>query len=285
MKNLLETLKNLRKKKCLAFVLGGGGSRGAFQAGALQALQEEGLRPDMVVGTSIGAANSAFLAIRGFTAESILALKEIWREAEGADLLPANYLWLTVRGLFQREVVNPAHRLREFLIHNGLPPNLRFGDLKGPRLITISADLNGGGLIRHGLDANERVLDAVLASAALPPWMSPIQSDERYLIDGGFLSSLPVEPALSLGATEIVALDLSYQVDPSQLAPGFGTFLEKLVVATELRQAELEIALAESRKVPLRLIRMAWPTFLPPWDFQHTEELMALGYRKAREQD
>jgi len=282
MANILDFLRNIRKKKCLAFVLGGGGARGAFQAGALQALQEEGRRPDLVVGTSIGAANSAYLAVHGFSTETMVGLKQVWYDAVSADLLPANYLWLSVRGLFGRQIANPAHQLRDFLISHGLPPDLCFGELKGMRLVTISADLNSGKIITHGLDPHERVLDGVLASAALPPWISPIQHDEQYLIDGGFLSSLPVEPAMAAGATEIIALDLSYAVDPTHLAPGFGTFLEKLVVATELRQAELELALAHARRIPVTHIRMEWPTFLPPWNFQHTDELIALGYSKTK---
>jgi NTE family protein len=279
----LETLKNFRTKKCLAFVLGGGGARGAFQAGALQALQEEGLHPNLLVGTSIGAANAAFVAIKGFTPEGIHGLREVWIAAAQADLLPVNYLWLTVRGLFGRQVTNPAHRLRDFLVHHGLPPDLRFGDLDGIRLLTISADLNSGKVIKHGLDPHELVLDGVLASAALPPWMSPIHRDHRYLIDGGFLSSLPVEPAMAVGATEIIALDLSYPVDPAHLAPGFGTFMEKLVVATELRQAELELALAKARRIPVTHIRLDWPTFIPPWDFHYMAELLDLGYQAAKE--
>jgi len=55
------------ERTSLAFVLGGGGARGALQAGALRALWEAGLRPDLWVGTSAGAVNAAFLAVKGFT--------------------------------------------------------------------------------------------------------------------------------------------------------------------------------------------------------------------------
>lgn len=281
---LFERIKKLGRKKCLAIVLGGGGARGAFQAGALQAMQEAGIQPDLLVGTSIGAVNAAFLAINGFSAEGVQQLKEVWKDAETADLLPTNYLWLTVRSMFGRDVINPVQRMRDFFIKHGLPPELNFSELNPTRLIAISSDLNSGRIVTHGLDPNERVLEAVLASAALPPWVSPIQQDDRYLIDGGLLSSLPIEPAMRAGATEIIAVDLSIQVKPEFISSGFGPFFERLLIATEQRQVELEIALAEARHVPITYIRLDWPSFLPPWNFKFTQELIDLGYQATLKQ-
>jgi NTE family protein len=62
-------------EKCLAFVLGGGGARGALQVGALRALFEAGYQPDLLVGTSIGAANAACLAFWGVNMDGIAALE------------------------------------------------------------------------------------------------------------------------------------------------------------------------------------------------------------------
>ena len=58
-------------KKNLAFVLGGGGARGAFQVGALRALLEAGISPDILVGTSTGAVNATSLALHGINLETI----------------------------------------------------------------------------------------------------------------------------------------------------------------------------------------------------------------------
>jgi NTE family protein len=81
----------------LAFVLGGGGARGALQVGALRALFEADIYPDMLVGTSAGGVNSAFLAMRGCSLETVEQLAIDWEIAAEADLLPSNYLWLTLR--------------------------------------------------------------------------------------------------------------------------------------------------------------------------------------------
>jgi NTE family protein len=68
----------------VAFVLGGGGARGALQVGALYALLESGLQPDLFVGTSIGSVNAAFLALHGFSRQGLDRLAAAWREAARA---------------------------------------------------------------------------------------------------------------------------------------------------------------------------------------------------------
>jgi NTE family protein len=72
--------------KPLALVLGGGGARGALQVGAVRALLEADIRPDLLVGTSIGAINAAGLAIRGVAAATIPSMVEDWRAATAVVL-------------------------------------------------------------------------------------------------------------------------------------------------------------------------------------------------------
>jgi NTE family protein len=152
-----------------AFVLGGGGAKGALQAGALRALLEAGLQPDLLVGTSIGAANAAFLATHHFSYEAVTELEGVWRELATSDPLPDNYLWLTIRALFNRPGLDVQDRIRELFLKHGLSPDVRFGDLEGPRLILVAADLRAGGAALYGTDPNESVLNGVLASTAIPP--------------------------------------------------------------------------------------------------------------------
>ncbi|MFZ2096173.1 MAG: patatin-like phospholipase family protein [Anaerolineales bacterium] len=93
--------------KKLAFALSGGGSRGALQVGALYALLEAGIQPDLLIGASIGAVNATFLALNGFSKESLDQLKNAWQNADASNLLPANYIWLTVRAMFNRSSNDP----------------------------------------------------------------------------------------------------------------------------------------------------------------------------------
>ena len=84
-------------KPCLTFVLGGGGARGAFQVGALRALHEAGLRPDLLVGTSIGAVNAAAIALWGFDETGLFALELAYQKIAAADILDLNLSRLAMR--------------------------------------------------------------------------------------------------------------------------------------------------------------------------------------------
>jgi len=268
-------------KRQLAFVLGGGASRGALQVGALRALAEAGFTPDILVGTSVGAANAAFLAIRGFNLGSIEELVQVWRDTTLADLLPANYLWLTVRALLNRPAENSSQRMRDFVVAHGLSPDLQFGDIHGVRLGCVACDLNTGRPVIYGLDPIENVLEAVLASGALPPWVAPIEQNGRLLTDGGVVSNLPIEPALQFGATRIIALDLADPASVPVEGKGFAPFLAKMINTVQLRQLDLELALAAACGVPVRRILLYNTQSVPLWNFQYAEELIADGYEMA----
>ena len=275
---------NPRKpKKQLAFVLSGGGSRGAMQAGALRALLEAGYQPDLITGTSIGAANGAFLAVHGFTPQGIQKLEKMWAATVDQDLLPTNLWWQTMRTFFKRPVGFSQDRIREFAIAAGLAPNLRFQDLTGIRFFPVAADLNSGRPVVFGTHPEECVLGSVLASMSLPPWLAPRQEDGRYLMDGGAVSNLPIQAALEQGATEIIALDLFDPDEVSDDSAGLKGFLLKLDKTVESRQAELEIELAKARGVPVRQITLASEKPVPLWDFRSSIELIERGYQLAQQ--
>ncbi len=265
-------------KQKLAFALSGGGARGALQVGALRALLEAGYQPDILTGTSIGSVNTAFLAINGMNLASIDAMTEAWHDAAMADLLPTNYLWLTVRSLFQRPVTHSIHRMEAFFRAHGISPELKYGDIQGVTLLSIAADLNSGKAFIYGLDPQQSVLEGVLASTALPPWIEPIERDGAWLMDGGVVSPLPIEPALNAGATRIIALGLSDSRSLPTDVHGFGTFFNKLLYTTEQRQLDTELALAEARRVPVQYIDLIGDEPVPLWDFSQTEALIARGY-------
>jgi NTE family protein len=268
-------------KKKLAFVLSGGGARGALQVGALRALLEVGYLPEVLVGTSIGAANAALLALRGLNEDGLQALDQAWLEAAALELLPSNYLWLTVRSLFNRPISEPAHRLKEFCISQGISAELKFGDLKGVSLRLVTVDLNSGQRIIYGNNPNDSVLDGLLASTALPPWVTPYAKDGKLLVDGGVVSNLPIEAALVEEVSEIIALDISDWRDVPPDGQGFGPFLGKLIATIQNRQVELELALAVSCNVPVHYIHLVGEKHVPLWNFSQWQELMANGYKQT----
>lgn len=266
-----------------AFVLGGGGSRGALQVGALRALLEAGIEPDLWVGTSVGAINATHMAVRGTSPQSLVDLESAWLDAVDADLLPDNYLWLTIRSLFNRPGSVSFDRLRSFFVEHGLSPSLRFGQLEGPPLLLVATDLRAGCARLYGSDPDDGVLEGLMASTAIPPWVRPLEQGDCLLMDGGFVSNLPIEPALGQGAKEIVALDLT---DPRGIAPtarGFGPFLQRLLNTVESRQIFVEKQLAAERGVPVYHFELRPELPVPLWDFSHTMALFEQGYSQAQQ--
>lgn len=267
---------------CLAFVLGGGGARGAFQIGALRALYEAGLRPDLLVGSSIGAVNAAAIALWGFDETGLFGLELAYQKVAASDLLDLNLSKLAVQAITGRLSFETGRRAQEFLIATGITPDLTFGSLTGPRLALVGADLNGGRTVIFGRDPDESILDAVLASMAIPPWFAPIEEGGHQVMDGGALSNLPIEPALSLGATEIIALDLE---DPVSFPGGDNplvNFLGKLWFAVGRRVVFLETALAEARGVPVHRLELNSPAATAVWDFSDCAGLIRAGYEQTQ---
>ena len=271
-------------KKKLAFVLSGGGSRGAMQAGALRALIEGGYTPDLVCGTSIGAINGAFLAVHGFNPAGLQKLEQVWKSTVDQDLLPTNLWWQSMRVLFGRDKGISQQKILDFAASNGLTPELRFKDLPLFSLYLIAADLNTGSQVIFGTDPQDFVLESVLASMTIPPWIVPLEKDGRYLVDGGAVSNLPIEAALLQGATEIIALDLynpqDMQQKPGRLAP----MIYSLDKTVNNRKIQLELDLAEARRVPVRRIRLLTAQTIPIWDFRQSVELIECGYQLASQE-
>jgi NTE family protein len=120
----------------------------------------------------------------------------------------------------------------------------------------------------------------VLASCAVPPWFEPIENDDELIVDGGALSLLPIEPALNMGATEIIALDLSGSPSQSRL-PRKLNQLNKAVSSFVQHETYLELALAEARGVPLHYMRLLSDPPIQMWDFSTYRDLIKTGYETA----
>jgi NTE family protein len=265
----------------LAFVLGGGGARGALQAGALRALFEHGIQPDLLVGTSAGALNAAFLGLEP-TREQVARLEEAWRTAAQYNLFPADWMSVLTRTLMNRAGVRPNPRWREFLVAHLPDPHLRFRQMRVP-VYLVAADLNHAQAVLYGEQPEESVLEGLLASTALPPWAHPLEQGDRFLIDGGAVSNLPIEAAMAHGATEIVALDLSEPAEVDLKAHGFGPFASKLLNTVAQRQIELELRLAAAHRVLVHHLKLRSHPPIMIWDFTHADLLIEQGYALARQ--
>jgi predicted acylesterase/phospholipase RssA len=115
-------------------------------------------------------------------------------------------------------------------------------------------------------------------STALPPWTMPVKNETQYLMDGGVLSNLPIEPALRIGATQIVALDLLDARELFGAGNRFGHFLDRLTFSVQKRQGDLELALARAQGVPVFYLELIGRDPVPLWDFHHIDDMIATGY-------
>jgi NTE family protein len=175
-----------------------------------------------------------------------------------------------------------SHSAREFLIAEGILPDLRFGQLKKVRLATVAADLHTGSPVIYGWDPEQSVMEGVLASIAIPPWFAPIERDSQYIVDGGALSNLPIEPAIRLGATEIIALDLHDADAYGDVSKTIDPIVTKLASAVTRRQLGLEMELASARGVSVHYVPLRSTPPVPLWDFKTHRDLFKIGYETMK---
>jgi NTE family protein len=183
-----------------AFVLGGGGVLGAHEVGMLRALAEAGITPDIVVGTSVGAINGAFVAA----------------DPEGAaDWLAEAWLGEPLRQAFSETILGQAARLarsgthlhsleplRRMLV--GALPGSDFDDLRLP-FHCVAASIERANA--HWFSSGP-VVPAVLASCAVPGLLPPVAVNGEHFFDGGLVDSIPVGKAVALGAGTVYVLQV-----------------------------------------------------------------------------
>lgn len=178
-------------------ILGGGGTLGAFSAGALKALEERGFAPDAMIGSSAGGINALRFLVGG--AERAI---EFWCSV--AKLRTVLRGLLHGRNFSEGLLDAPWFRAR-------VEQDLDFEALMKDRrnLAFLVVDLKTGSVTVRGnrTEKNAGALRAVSRGAyALPPLLPPVVLGNELLADGGFLHNAPLEAAVKLGATEIVYL-------------------------------------------------------------------------------
>jgi NTE family protein len=185
-----------------AFVLSGGGNLGAAQVGALQALLHAGVRPDVVVGCSVGSLNATFIAADP-TAEQADALAEIWRALTDGSVFATPRLRQLANLVRGRDHVLEPDGLRDLV--RRLTPVGDLAECKIP-VHVVTTDLDAGGVAWHTTGVPEQVL---AASAALPGVFPPVEIDGHLHVDGGVLDPLPVARALGLGVATTYVFDVT----------------------------------------------------------------------------
>jgi NTE family protein len=183
-------------------VFSGGGSLGAAQVGAVQALFEAGIVPDAVVGCSVGAINAAYVAMNP-TAERMMDLESVWRSMTRREVFPDGR-FAVARRLATRStyLYNPVG-LRT-LFEQCVP--LRDLSQTAIPCHVVTTDLIAG---TPSWFTSGDPVDVLAASACLPGLFPPVEIDGRLYVDGGVSSPVPTQRALDLGAARVWVLNVS----------------------------------------------------------------------------
>jgi NTE family protein len=182
-----------------AFVLAGGGSRGAVQVGMLAELVERGIRADRVFGASVGAINGGAYA-GSPNKEGIERMTEIWRDVKGTDIFPRSALDGPWAFLQKRASVHSNSGLRA-IIEAGIDFEYLQDATVPFEVVTTSLTDGRERWITHG-----KAVEAILASSAIPSIFPPVIIDGDVLVDGGVVNNVPISRAIAAGCTRLYVL-------------------------------------------------------------------------------
>lgn len=214
----------------IGLALGGGAARGFAHVGVIQVLEEAGIRPDLVVGTSAGSLVAALYA-SGRSGAQLQKVAETMEEAAFTDwTLP-----FFGRGMLRGEALA---RYVAGLVDNRLIENMPL------RLGIVATDLHSGQgvLFQRGSTGT-----AVRASSAVPSVFQPVAIGGREYVDGGLVSPVPVRYARQMGASVVIAVDISAAPESNAAGDTIQVLLQTFAImarsinAFELRDADVVV--------------------------------------------
>ncbi len=240
----------------------------------LEALYERDIHPDVLIGTSVGAINAAFIASRPPTLETTRRLREVWRRLSRGQIFPANPLTAGLGLLGMRDHSVPVGSLRRLLDSHVEIERLEDASVA---LHVLATDALSG---EEVLLSNGPAIDAILASAAIPGVYPPVLWETHVLMDGGILNNTPISHAVALGAERIIVL------------PAIGSQRLTRVPRGAVAAGVIALSRAINQRFANDLVHYADAAeliVLPPpdsgilpADFGHAEELIADGLERAR---
>lgn len=187
----------MKKKSKIGLALGSGAARGWAHIGVIQRLQQLGIEPDIICGSSIGALVGA-----AYVAGNIDKLETWVKQLD--KLKTARYFTInrSLKGFVNKE------RLHQFLDEYVVSAEMLIEDLQKP-FATVATDLNTG---REIWNTRGRVMDSVWSSMSLPGLFPAIKHDDRWLIDGGLVNPVPVSLCRAMGADVVIAVNLNSDI-------------------------------------------------------------------------
>jgi NTE family protein len=177
----------------LGYALGGGAARGLFQIGVLSVLEEYGVTPDIIAGTSMGSVIGAMYA-------SGLKARDLKQIAYGID-------WKRVMRLTDIVALPRSgiiHGKRIMALLKSVLGDITFSQLQF-KYAAVAADLYSG---QQVIFTEGSLIDAIRASISIPGIFKPVYYSGRYLVDGGLVNVVPVSVCRDLGADFVIAVNV-----------------------------------------------------------------------------
>jgi NTE family protein len=277
-----------------AFVLSGGGNYGALQAGALEVLYENKIQPDVLVGVSAGSLNAAWM-VQHSSLSGAQQLSRLWVQHVPRYMPPLHYPAGFLRLLRRQKSLLPNEGLEQFL-RTFIPAEQNISSFTRPHLYVLATRSKDGTPRVFGDKPEDLLLDGLMSSSALPPFLPPWRVDGETYIDGAAISNLPLQIAIERGVDgnpidDIYALNIGgAQPEKTRLksSQAYTAFLRypsnissrilNLALGIKTR-IDIHSAQVSNGKSRLHLIHL-WSDKAPSfWDFSHGEELIESGRR------
>ncbi len=271
-----QWLRRLAQRRAdpVAFVLSGGGPYGALQVGAVQALSDHGIKPDILMGCSVGALNAAFLAFDP-TPHGTRLLESIWRGLRETDLFPGSRVsWARFLARGNRVFDNSGIAS---LVAERLGNETLIEDAQIPLGIVATEQATGDGIVF----TSGEIVPRILASTSMPGIYPPVEIDGVSYVDGGVADNVPIAPAVAMGARTIYVMDAtSYRQGSRPLARPIDHLLHAFSLARSQRfRLEREILEKKARivVVPMPVLSQ----YVPFTSLRSTPQMIDLGYEST----
>jgi len=210
----------------MALALGGGAARGFAHIGVIQVLEEAGIKPDLVVGTSAGSLVAALYA-SGKSGIEMARLAETMDEGAITD-------WsFPLKGLIKGEALARYVRAQT--------GGKLIEQLPVPLGIVATQLADGNGVVFRQGDLGQ----AVRASSAVPAVFQPVEISGKLYVDGGLVAPVPVRYARQMGAEVVIAIDISSPPNPQTRTDPFSLLMQTVAImgrsinSLELREADV----------------------------------------------
>ena len=265
----MDTAININaKKKKIALALGGGGAAGAFECGVLKVFEKAGFFPDLIVGCSTGAIQAAGFAL-GRTVQEYL---EVTKDFTTKLIFP-----------FNKKLLIKPHATTSISSQDNLQKIMydyigdsTFDDCTIPFHIVATRLRDGKEVFFN----KGRIIDAMMASAAIIPYFEPYEIDGELYIDGGFADLLGLDETIDRKDIHTIFVNLRHEAKYNPPT----TVFESLTLAMGImghQNLKREIDRCKARAYDFTEIRLPHSDHYKSTDFSCTEELIALGTQEA----